>query len=870
LEPEVSNYLNQLSRLLLQNFSQGDLIQLAFELGINVEDLPAVTRLQLARELVTYCYHTSCLLNLLNTLRQQRPSTDWPAISEVVYLASLPPAERLQQATNRADVPEPVLSLPPGSRLLLRRNPFFTGRLTELRALAQAIFGGGTAVITQSAAITGLGGVGKSQLAVEFAYRYGRYFAGGVFWLSFTDPTSIAGEIIACGGSGGLDLPGLAALSFPDQVERVQAAWRETTPRLLIFDNCEDPSLFDKYTPASGGCCVLVTSRNQHWESMPEVKTHPLGILPRAESVTLLRRHLHTVSDSDANAIANELGDLPLALHLASSYLATYKSATTPAAFLAELRATSLAHPALQGRSSLLSTTRHELSLEYTFQLSYSRLKLDERPEDPLALTLLQRAACLAPGELLPRDLLLALVPPNKAKEGVAVEHATRPVSSDIELLVFEDALRRLAGLGLLELADNEVFRLHRLLARFVIMTNPDYTTTYQATQYSVTVITDNLNKAGYPLRLLPWLPHLRHLAAQTAGREDNDSAYLHYEIGYLLQNLGDYATARSSYKRAHAIWESVLGTNHHNTAASLRQLGTACWYLGRYTEARVYWEQSLHICQRINDRHGEAKALNNLSLVSMDQGDYSAGKEYLVQALPIFQEVGHRWAECMALNNLGALSRRLGDYEQARLLLEQALHICREIDNRQTESMILSNLSSTAYYLGDSRAALTYSQEAIFISRQIGARHDLADALTFQGHALTALGQLVEAAEAYQQTLELRNDLGELTLAWDARAGLARVLMEQGQLNQALTEVEEILHFLQGQTVQANDDPFWIYVTCYQILQAAKDSRADNILKEAYDLLQELASRINDEVLQQSYLERVPSHHQIIAAWEE
>jgi tetratricopeptide (TPR) repeat protein len=359
-------------------------------------------------------------------------------------------------------------------------------------------------------------------------------------------------------------------------------------------------------------------------------------------------------------------------------------------------------------------------------------------------------------------------------------------------------------------------------------------------------------------------------LAAQAAGREDNDSAYLHYEIGYLHQNLSDYATARSSYKRALAIWESVLGTDHPNTATSLRQLGTACWYLGRYTEARAYWERSLQICRRINDRHGEAKVLNNLSLVSIDQGDYSAAREYLVQALPVFQEVGHWWAECMALNNLGALYRRLGDYERARLLLEKALHICREIDNRQTEGMILSNLSSTSYFLGDSKAAITYSQEAIFITRQIGARHDLADALTFQGHALMALGQLAEAAEVYQQALELGNDLGELRLILDAQAGLARVLMEQGQLNHALAEVEELLGYLQEQTAQANDDPFWIYLTCYQILQAAKDDRAYNILKEAYYLLQELALRINDEVLQQSYLERVPSHHQIIAAWEE
>ncbi len=86
---------------------------------------------------------------------------------------------------------------------------------------------GATAIVNvyQTAAATGLGGIGKAQLASEFVHRYGRYFEGGVFWLSFGAPDSIPAEIAACGGAGALDLrPDLANLPLGEQVALVSAA----------------------------------------------------------------------------------------------------------------------------------------------------------------------------------------------------------------------------------------------------------------------------------------------------------------------------------------------------------------------------------------------------------------------------------------------------------------------------------------------------------------------------------------------------------------------------------------------------------------------------------------------------------------------
>ena len=113
--------------------------------------------------------------------------------------------EELQSAFARlAELPEDEIpapaSMPKGSRFPnMRPNPLFVGREEDLRQLAVWLKGENSVAIGQVAAATGMGGIGKTQLASEFAHRYGQYFTGGVFWLSFTNPELIPSEVAACG-----------------------------------------------------------------------------------------------------------------------------------------------------------------------------------------------------------------------------------------------------------------------------------------------------------------------------------------------------------------------------------------------------------------------------------------------------------------------------------------------------------------------------------------------------------------------------------------------------------------------------------------------------------------------------------------------
>ena len=103
--------------------------------------------------------------------------------------------------------------------------------------------------------------MGKTQLASEFVHRYGQFFSGGVFWLSFENPDAIPSEIAMCGGVGAMELrPDFDTRSLAEQVKLVQAAWQQPTLRLLVFDNCEDPDLLARIVEATSGNTGIAVS----------------------------------------------------------------------------------------------------------------------------------------------------------------------------------------------------------------------------------------------------------------------------------------------------------------------------------------------------------------------------------------------------------------------------------------------------------------------------------------------------------------------------------------------------------------------------------------------------------------------------------
>src|SRR4051794_6319738 len=191
------------------------------------------------------------------------------------------------------------------------RNPRFTGRdgmLAELRRRLRA----GEATLTVQA-LYGLGGVGKTQLALEYAHRFATDY-DLVWWIDAEQPVLLPDQLAALAARLGLP----AGPTVADTVDRLLAELRGRDRWLLVFDNAERPADIADCLPGGAGH-VLITSRCPGWGALGG--RLEVDVLTRGETVELLRARLLSMSEELADQLAAELGDLPLAAAQAAGYL---------------------------------------------------------------------------------------------------------------------------------------------------------------------------------------------------------------------------------------------------------------------------------------------------------------------------------------------------------------------------------------------------------------------------------------------------------------------------------------------------------------------------------------------------------------------
>ena len=170
-------------------------------------------------------------------------------------------------------------------------------------------------------AITGMGGLGKTQLAVEFAYEYGHRFQG-VHWLDLREAGTLETQIALCGSKMGLSL---WPPTQPEQVTATMREWLYNNPRLLILDNFEEIEAVNEVLARlrHSGLRLLITSRRTDWNAALGLKRLPLDEFSPQESSEFLRNYISAdrESEDELARLAKHLGYLPLALELAGRYL---------------------------------------------------------------------------------------------------------------------------------------------------------------------------------------------------------------------------------------------------------------------------------------------------------------------------------------------------------------------------------------------------------------------------------------------------------------------------------------------------------------------------------------------------------------------
>jgi len=647
--------------------------------------------------------------------------------------------------------------LPPTSLMPLRPNPQFVGREDELRELERHLRAGSTTAIGQVAAATGLGGIGKTQLAVEYAHRYGPRYWGGVFWLDMEDQEAIASQVAAWGGPQGMDHPGFEALSLEEQVARVKKEWEESTPRLLIFDNVDDSKVIDEWRPVTGGCRVLITSRRTEWPSSLGLAEVRLATLPRDKAMELLcKGRPEALEDEEereaADAICDTLGDLPLAVALAGAYLESYKHDVTLSQYLEELRQQPvLKNAALVDFVQDPSPTGHVQSVAATFETSYR--KLDPKDEtELLAIRLFHLAAHFAPVSVR-RDLLLT-------SGGLDPEEAD-------EQRLGADALGRLVRLGLVQEEERGRLLLHRLLGEFARhhpAPGQSEEEAWEEVAKAVLVFANEENETGLPATLAGELPHLRHLAAQAERREWRGAGALFNSLGYHLDMVGSYGEAREHYERALGIDEAAYGPDDPKVAIRVNNLGVVLHALGDLEGARECFERALATDEAVYgpDHPKVATDVNNLGLVLRDLGDLEAARGCFERALGIDEAAYGQDHPNVAtdVNNLGGVLRALGDLKGARECYERALGIDEASYGPEHPSVAIrvNNLGLVLQEQGDLEGAREHFERALEIDEAAyGPDHpSVARDVNNLGGVLWDLGDLKGARENFERALAI------------------------------------------------------------------------------------------------------------------
>ena len=770
-------------------------------LGVSTSALAETLTDHLMREIVSRGSHGGPLTSLANQLGHDvthgkldqlahiiggKPPEDPVRLAEAETLLATLPADRVPRHGR----------LPVGSLMILKRNPLFIGRTDELRVIAAALKAGNTVGVV---AATGMGGLGKTQLAAEFVHRYGRYFAGGVFWLSFADPKQIPSEIAKCAGPGFM---GLTAdnekLLDSEKADLVRSAWQSELPRLLVFDNCEEEELLDM-RPASGGCRVLVTSRRPRWSPTLGVTTVPLDVLPRDDSMKMLRGYLREsrpdldADERDLKAIAAELGDLALALHLAGSYMRRHAAEVSPAAYLQELRGQSIMEHASMLGGGLLgeaphSPTGHVQVMARTFQLSYQRLGDDICGE--LARELLLRAALLAPGEPIPRHILLA----------------TLAGAGDDQLPKF--ALGRLVDTGLVGPDAQGPYLVHRFVVAFALHAGGEAMSAARTDVESAMLgLLETANENTSWDSVLEIQAHLRHVggAVLRESHPDERSAELCDRLGHFLRLVGgDLSASRSYLERALQIREQVLEPDHSKIATTLNNLGWLMRGQGDLASARPLLERALGIRERVlrPDDPDIAYSVAGLGRLLIDLGELAAARPLLERALEIRKKVlpadHHDTTTSKAY--LAELLHDEGELDAAIALVRQALEDCERIfePDHFWWATTAAELALWLREQGDVAEAHRLAERAVDIcERKLGASHPhTATALESLALAHQAEGNATEAANLQRRALDIR----ELVLGPNhyltatSLNNLGRLLQDQGNPAEALPLYERAL----------------------------------------------------------------------------
>ncbi|MEV1172599.1 FxSxx-COOH system tetratricopeptide repeat protein [Nonomuraea sp. NPDC049784] len=658
-----------------------------------------------------------------------------------------------------------------------KRNPNFTGRTDLLLALRKSI-SPVTAVVAQPMALQGLGGVGKTQLAVEYAWQYRTHY-DLVWWVSADQPMLVPSSLAAM--TTALGLPPATSTGVEQAAQSVLRALQSGEPYrswLVIFDNAEEPELIKEYLPRGPGH-VIITSRNSRWSDHED--TIAVDVFKREESMAfLLKRLAGAVTESEANLVAEVLGDLPLALEQAAALLSRTLMSVDEYVGLVKKRTGDVL--------SLEKSPTYPQSMTAAWQVSVSQLE-DRVPE---AVELLRCCAFFGP-EPIPRDVF--------RRGNQAVGPRLGKILSDT--IILTNALSNLERLALVKVEPStrtlQVHRLNQALLRDE--TSPE---DREELRHEVHLLLAG-SAPSDPDDTAKW-PQFEELAAhlEPSGLID---CTLPSVRGFAL-DLVRYLYVRGSYRQAESLlnqyivqWTEASGARHVDVLVARIHLGIVYLGLTSYTRAYEIMSETLQVMiEELGPERPETLwAKNSYAGALRGRGEFFQARQNDQELLEAYERVtGPRATDTLrARNNLAIDYALTSDYDRAGKLLQEVYlqRSSAEGIGRRVLLSTWSNLSRAVRLSGQFQVATDMAEEAYqYGVAQLGDDHPIT-LLAAKDFAISMRrsGRLPEALVLMRDThtrLErLYGDGHADTMA--AAVGLSNALRANGDLGEALEMVE-------------------------------------------------------------------------------
>lgn len=670
-----------------------------------------------------------------------------------------------------------------------RRNPHFTGRDELLEKLDRQLSSKSKenptatcrAALTQPQAIKGLGGVGKTQIAVEYAYRtqeQGCYTH--ILWVNAASEEAMMTSFLTLAEL----LPAFPAQKETDQRKLIAAIkrWLEHCPQswLLIFDNANAVSLVQEYLPTTGNGGILLTTRSSAVGSLASsIEVENMSFVEGTHLLLHRAQRLAHASDEEINDAGNivvALDHFPLALDQAGAYIEE-----TRCSFADYLN---LFH---NHRKEILAkrgeqTTNYPDSVMTTWSLSFQKVE----QANPAASELLRLCAFLAP-DRIPEELF---------REGMA--YWTIPLQQAVtNLFTFNQMLQDLLKFSLVKrLAEDHLLSIHRLVQAVQI----DKMELEEQRQWAARVI--RAVNTAFPLdpknETTTWPQCLRYLEqAQACHVLIQQHRFLFPEAADVLDRAAIYLREHASYTIAESLCQLSLQIREQHVASPLNNLATLYREQGKYAEAEPLYQRAIHTLeQSVGPEHPQvADALNGLAILYFEQGKYAEAEPLYLRAIHILeQSVGLEHPQAaFPLNGLAVIYYEQGKYAEAEPLYLQVLQIWEQSVTGSEHPHMARTVNNLATLYGQqgryAEAEPLYLRALHIWEQSVGSEHPQVAALLGSLATLYCQqGRYVEAEPLYLQAIQvLEQGIGpEYFQVSYPLINLATIYREQGKYAKA------------------------------------------------------------------------------------